>query len=371
MKLLVFLRLLDLLAWWGFARALLRRVQPQTRHAKRQRADFYRDAWQRASRARGASSHELKRDLLEIRTGRERIRVMCNYTPLDDPVTLRLAGDKALVLELMREAGLPVPDGQLFYLRTIRQAAEFLRSKSQPCVVKPACGTGAGHGVTTGIRTQWQLLIAAAGTGVLPTAPLLIEAEVPGDNYRLLMLDGELLDAVRRISPCVKGDGKSTIRELVRRTNAERLRGGYQLAQSVLGIGAEMRSTLARQGLSIGSVPAAGDVIDLATAINNNTAVENEEATALLCPAIVAAAAKAAAVVGARLAGVDIITTDPRRPLEDTGGVILEVNTTPGFHFHYHRRGKACPVAEHVLGAVLGSEEEKTKDSIGRAKTYG
>ena len=32
-----------------------------------------------------------------------------------------------------------------------------------------------------------------------------------------------------------------------------------------------------------------------------------------------------------------------------SGGVILEVNTTPGFHYHYHQNDGSYPVAARVL----------------------
>jgi hypothetical protein len=55
---------------------------------------------------------------------------------------------------------------------------------------------------------------------------------------------------------------------------------------------------------------------------------------------------------------VDIITTDPTRPLAATGGVILEVNAPPNFYYHYHKRDGAVPVALHVLRRILLEKED-------------
>jgi D-alanine-D-alanine ligase-like ATP-grasp enzyme len=46
---------------------------------------------------------------------------------------------------------------------------------------------------------------------------------------------------------------------------------------------------------------------------------------------------------------VDVLTTDPGVPLARSGGVVLEVNTTPGYYYHYHRRGPEAPVATMIL----------------------
>jgi glutathione synthase/RimK-type ligase-like ATP-grasp enzyme len=92
------------------------------------------------------------------------------------------------------------------------------------------------------------------------------------------------------------------------------------------------------------------------TAVNENAADDNESATHLLCEEVVEAGARAAGAVGVRLAGVDVITVDPARPLADTGGVVLEVNTTPGFYYHYHKRGGEFPVALHVLKTICSAD---------------
>ena len=50
---------------------------------------------------------------------------------------------------------------------------------------------------------------------------------------------------------------------------------------------------------------------------------------------------------------MDIITPDPSAPLEEEGGVVLEVNAPPNFYYHYHKKDGAFPVAVHVLRRLL------------------
>ena len=63
----------------------------------------------------------------------------------------------------------------------------------------------------------------------------------------------------------------------------------------------------------------------------------------------------AAAAVGLRLAGVDVVTTDISRPLSETGGVVSEVNGGPGLHHHYlvADSARATPVAVPVLQKLI------------------
>jgi D-alanine-D-alanine ligase-like ATP-grasp enzyme len=176
---------------------------------------------------------------------------------------------------------------------------------------------------------------------------------VEGNVYRLLYLDGILLDAVMRRPSVVIGDGHSSIRVLLNRENQRRLQAGPTLAYALVTTGLEMRSTLAEQGFSLASVPKAGTRIKLKRVVNENSAEDNIAAGEFLCRGIVEEGAAASAAIGVRLAGIDIITPDPSVPLAQAGGVILEINTSPAFHHHYHRQGPPFPVAKHLLPILL------------------
>jgi D-alanine-D-alanine ligase-like ATP-grasp enzyme len=169
----------------------------------------------------------------------------------------------------------------------------------------------------------------------------------------LLYLDGQLLDAVKRGSPTVLGDGKSRISQLVRSLNQRRLEAGYEVAQVILKYDLDMERTLARQNLSWRSVPAEGQRIVLKGVINDNMADENVSVADQVSATIIAAGCLAAELIGVRLVGIDIITPDIRQGLEKAGGKILEVNPMPGFHYHYFKQGGACRVAVPILKTCL------------------
>jgi cyanophycin synthetase len=159
---------------------------------------------------------------------------------------------------------------------------------------------------------------------------------------------------VVRRPPTVTGDGTSSVHRLVQQANAERIQGGPAVSHGLLRIDMDMKRTLARQGMSLASVPGKGEVVTLKTAINENCGADNETVTHLLGSALIEEGARAAAVTGVRLAGVDVITRNPGVSLRESGGVILEVNSPPGYYWHYHKRDGVCPVATHVLQALLG-----------------
>jgi hypothetical protein len=323
----------------------------QSGQAKRYRSQFYADVWREAAGELGATFEVLDKELFKISRNGVSTRVHNNYTTLDDPVTLYVSLDKPLVHAILRSHRLPTPDHAEFSLNSLNKAFEFLAQHGL-CVVKPSDGTGGGDGVTTGIETRRQLFKAAVGAaGYSPR--LLIEEQLKGDTIRLLYLDGQLLDAVKRGPPTVLGDGKSRISQLVQSLNHRRLDAGYDLAQVTLKYDMEMKYTLARQNFSWRSVPADGQRVALKGVVNDNMADENVSVADQVSECIVAAGRRAAELIGARLAGIDIITPDIHQGLEEGGGKILEVNTTPGFHYHYFKQGGACRVAVPILKTCL------------------
>ena len=336
----------------ALAQAFRRHRNPRRRQSGAHHSAFYERAWRDAAAELGASYEALGGGIGEIGLDGARIRVCENTCPIDDPVTLAVAGDKALTYRLLTAAGLPVPRHATFRLDDLGPAAAFLAATARHGVVKPAGGTGGGRGVTTGVRRPSDLARAAAAAAVY-NDELLIEEQVDGDNYRLLYLDGVLLDAFVRRAPSVVGDGRSSVAHLVRRANEDRLTHGWGLSQALLTVDLDMERTLARRGLSLQSVPEEGQVVPVKTVVNENQGADNATATTLLCDAIVADGARAARAVGVRLAGVDVITRDPGVPLAESGGVILEVNTPPNYYFHYHKSDGCFPLAVVVLERLL------------------
>ena len=70
-----------------------------------------------------------------------------------------------------------------------------------------------------------------------------------------------------------------------------------------------------------------------------------------------------------QLVGVDVITNDPSVSLAQSGGVFLEVNTTPGIHHHYHTREEheRHPVATKVLQHLLQVGTHGAEHKVGVA----
>jgi cyanophycin synthetase len=295
----------------------------------------------------------LGNEILEIRLGQECTRVQQNTTALEREISVALAKNKPLVHRLLARKGLRIPVYCEFTLNEITKAVSFVDSAASKCVVKPANG-GGGRGVTTGIMGSFDLMRAAASAAVYGP-DLMVEQQVQGDVYRLLYLDGVLMDAVLRKPSAVVADGESTVRQLIHLENEARLKAGPKLAHALIVTDMDVRSTLSNQGLRLSSVPKEGSSVALKAVINDNSQHDNVSAKHLLCKSIIEDGAAAAAAIGVRLAGIDVITPDPNVPLAESGGVILEVNTTPSYHHHYYKRDGSYPVAVHLLPFLLAN----------------
>lgn len=318
------------------------------------RVPEYREMWRAVAEDLGGQLVPLANDLWEIEVARVRTRMHLHQTEFDNPAVLGLAGRKVAVHRLLAAAGLPVPEFAVFSLDDLEPAYRFQAAHPTGCVVKPANGYG-GQGVTTHVQKASEVRRAAI-LASLYDSELLIEVQIPGESYRLLVLEGRMVHAVRRRGPRLKGDGISRIRSLVEAEDTRRRANG----QPGLALDRDCLFTLAYQGLSPDSVPAEGktfvakSVNDAARKYSEVRTVYNEVVTDLVCDSLRGDAERAARVVGSDFLGVDVITTDPAVPLQRCGGVINEVNTTPALHHHYEASGARYPrVALDVVRALL------------------
>ncbi|THJ19420.1 MAG: hypothetical protein CAF45_016155 [Nitrospira sp. CG24E] len=321
--------------------ARIRKIWDEKRNSSGQtyvhhRVSEYQGMWKNVAIKIGARFTVLTDAIWELELDGKTTRILNDKLEFDNPVTLEIAGMKPLVYQLFAERGLRVPEYRTYQLDDWEQTIQFLKRHPKGCVVKPANGTSSGHGVTTHIQTVSELK-AASILASLYCPDLLIEPMIPGECYRLLVLDGTLIHAVRRKGATLVGDGVSTIASLLRAENAIRSSRGDQC----LDIDRDCLFTLDYQGFLLDSVPLQGQAV-LVKSVNDPRrkrievrTVYNEAVTHLICDSLRDDAEAAARILNSRLVGVDFITVDPAVPLEKSGGVINEVNTTPGLHHHY------------------------------------
>lgn len=334
------------------------------------RVPFYRDMWRTAAEHCDLKFVELSDTIWEIRDGGTTIARFNNYlVSLDDPVTLKIAGDKSLTYRLLQERGLPIAEHQEFSLASLRLAQGFMSDHDGPFVVKPARGASAALGITTHIQT-WRQCVHAAALASIYCENLIIERFIVGESLRLLFAGGDLICASRRTGTRVTGDGEQSLDRLVSERHPEIHRAaspGNWMPTS------ELYLTTSAQGFRQHSIPEKGrEVLVLGSSSSlvsdhkEIRTVYTEDVTRFLSDEIVNTAKEACLAIQSEFSGVDIITTDPTVALEKSGGVIGEVNTTPGLHHHYALKNsnQSTPAAIAVLQYLRGKNaRHKTMDA--------
>ncbi len=345
-------KFLSAVSVFHLGRRYLRTLQADLKAIKRNRSEYYTQAWEDAAAQTGSTIESLGDGIFKITNNAHSVLVYEQYTPLVDSVGFRLIVNKAIVYKLLAKIEVPMP--RYIHLKDIdiSAAKSFMSEIDGPLVVKPAYGTGAGAGVTTnvtGVRRLYQAL--AWSRAFCPET--VIEEQIKGNNYRLLFLDGELLDCIIRRPPTVTGDGVSSIRRLINQENKMRIEPGAQLAQNLIFIDMDTKNTLAAQGISLNTKPAKGQVIKIKDVINCNRAEENETPQENPSESLISLGRKIAETIGVRLLGIDIITDDLTADLRESGGRVIEVNTPPGHFYHHLKKGKGYPVGLKLLQRVF------------------
>ncbi len=263
----------------------------------------------------------------------------------DSAIGARLSQDKFATAGVLKDAGFPVPEHMLAYSDDVAvRAAEQL---GWPVVVKPA-NLDRSEGVTIGIRDREKLLEAFAAARNL-SQKVLVEKEVPGTCHRLLVAGGVVRYAISRRPPSLTGDGVRTIAELLSEREQASLRHPpWDRVKPVL-LDAMTLDALTANGWSPADTPPAGSKVPLRRIESSEWRGDIDDVSNDVHPENCRLAERAARLFGLSIAGIDIITTDIRRPWHENGAVINEINYAPYFGGNPTARA-AMPI---FLGSVM------------------
>ncbi|NCA25128.1 MAG: ATP-grasp domain-containing protein, partial [Betaproteobacteria bacterium] len=254
---------------------------------------------------------------------------------------------KELTKDLLHAAGVPVPLG-----RTVDSAEDAWAAAQEiglPVVVKPKDGNqGKGVAVNLGSR---EAVEAAYRVAEGFRDDVMVERYLPGNDFRLLVVGDRLVAAARRDPPLVIGDGARSIRALVDEVNLDPLRGeGHATSLTKIRLDDIALATLAASGLTPESVPDMGQRVILRNNANLSTGGTATDVTDHVHAKVAQRAVQAAQMVGLDICGVDVVCEGVHRPLEETGGGIVEVNAAPGLRMHLAPSyGKPRAVGEAII----------------------
>jgi cyanophycin synthetase len=258
-----------------------------------------------------------------------------------------IADDKEWTKQILDDAGVPVPKGQVCYtFDDAKSAAEWI---GWPVVTKPLSGNH-GRGVTTDINNMEDLK-AGYEAAYARNETVLVESYIRGEDHRILVIDGKLVAAARRRPAHVVGDGEHTIQQLIDIENSDPRRGvGHENLLTQIHVDEQTHRMLDQAGYALDTILPSSEIAFLKSTANISTGGTATDLTDEVHPEVKFAMERIARFVGLDVIGIDLLAENLSVPLEQQSAGVVEVNAGPGFRMHMSpTHGTPRPVGEHVV----------------------
>ena len=292
-----------------------------------------------------------KYSLCQLGYGANQKRIQATVTSETSNIGVDIACDKEETKDLLEQAEVPIPKGDI--IRTERGLEEAVEYVGFPLVIKPVNGNH-GRGITTNINSLEEALIGFKEAKEISRL-VIVEKYITGEDHRLLVIDNKLVAAAKRTPAHVIGDGKSTIQQLVDEVNKDERRGyGHEKVLTEIDINSLTLEILKEMDMTTESVPKKGEMVKLKSTANLSTGGTAEDITELIHPYNVFMAERISKIIGLDICGIDIMANDLTKPLNKSGGAVLEVNAGPGFRMHLQpTSGLPRNVGGHVVDMLF------------------
>ena len=295
------------------------------------------------------------------------------YNTLDlNPVGASdIAKDKDYANFFMRKMGYPTIRGKSFFSdewceaiaskRNTDAAYRYAKKLGFPLIVKPNSGT---QGIDVALVHTKQEFFRAMKQIFKHDRVALVQTYVQGRDYRIVVLDKEVISAYERIPLNVVGDGRSTIKQLLAKKSRAFVASSRDTRINLKD--PRIKAKLRHQGLTLLSIPRRDERVFLLDNANLSTGGDAVDVTDNIHPGFKKLAIKLTRDMGLRLCGVDLMVAgNPIRDALRSNGAgvtqkpqkywILEINAAPGLD-HYVKTGKAQQkIVENLYLKVLKS----------------
>ena len=273
----------------------------------------------------------------ELTFGGRQIACRESLSELTTAVAMSRCDDKQVTARLLEQAGLQVPRQQIAGAEEDNTA--FLE-KCEAVVVKPASGEQ-GKGVHVNITD------AAALEKTITTCrklcdKVLIEEYQPGEDLRIIVIDGEVVAAAVRKPPRVVGTGQHTVRTLIEKQS--RRREAATKGESHIPLDRETERCIVEGGYGLDDILPAETVLQVRETANLHTGGTIHDVTDQIHPALKQAAISAARAIDIPVVGLDFIVHE----IEGPDYAIIEANERPGLANH-----EPQPTAERFIDLLF------------------
>ncbi|MDV3218046.1 N-acetylglutaminylglutamine synthetase [Mycobacterium avium] len=234
--------------------------------------------------------------------------------------------DKRLTRRLVSEAGITVPRARL---ATFDEGDFAFLKEVGEVVVKPTRGEQ-GKGITVGVTAENgpDDLSAALARARAQYPDVLIEQRVPGDDLRLVVIDGRVVAAALRLPPEVIGTGEHSVRDLI--AAESRRRSAATGGESRIPLDELTEATVAEAGWKLDDVLPQGTRLRVRRTANLHQGGTIHDVTAQVNSELCRVAVTAAEAIGIPVTGIDLLVPD----VTGADYAFIEANERPGLANH-------------------------------------
>jgi D-alanine-D-alanine ligase-like ATP-grasp enzyme len=254
----------------------------------------------------------------------------------DSKIAKEIQRDKWASNQIIEKLALPIPKWQVLESEDDIEKTWDLYQK--PLVIKPTGLTG-GKGVSMNIKTidqakkayRWAKEKTDEKIRPLWQKKIMMQEQVQGEDYRLLVIDGKLEIVTKRIPAFIIGDGKKNIEQLIEETNNDPRRDISNPAHTLkpIRIDEPLLEFLKEQNLSLQYIPKKDEKVTVRKVASMSQGGITEDYTDKVGPEIKYIVESIAKSIHAFVIGADILCNDISKPLTKENGGILEINTMP------------------------------------------
>lgn len=272
-----------------------------------------------------------KESLIQLGYGKNQVRFRATMTDRTSSIAVDLASNKDETKRLLQEAAIPVAHGMCIVNE--EQIKEVIENVKFPLVFKPLDGNH-GKGASINVKTEAEA-IEAFHHAKKYSRKIIVEKFITGYDFRVLVINNRFIAAALREPAHVKGDGSSTIQQLIEQENNDPRRGyGHENVLTEITIDRETHEQLSKSNYTLDTVLKKDELCYLKGTANLSTGGTSTDVTDIMHPNNIFICERISRVIGLDICGIDIMAKNLSEPLEASGGVVLEVNAAPGFRMH-------------------------------------
>ncbi|NTW31647.1 MAG: cyanophycin synthetase [Bacteroidetes bacterium] len=300
-------------------------------------------------------------NLVQLGTGKYHKSVRATITSDTNFIAVETSDNKFLTSLMLTNAGIPMPE--TISADNTLDLLDFQKRLQKPIVVKPYEGY-LGKSLTVNLKTEKEITNAFLQAKEF-NDKVIAQPHVEGKSYRLLIIDYKFVAATELTPPYVSGNGALSVKQLIEQLNAQPERQqGDKGKLSIVEIDEITEKLLSDNELTLDSVLSTGKTIFLKTSGNMKFGGSAKDVTDTVNPFNIFLAERAARVIGLNVAGVDFITSDIAAPINENGGVIIEINAAPDFRMHLNPTDGVSRNVAKSLVDMLFPANEKTRVPI-------